>query len=174
MRCVYRICIYSVMCILGCGHTVSARSRCVGCPRNRAHHAEHQRVHTPHAQTPIYAAMYDSSVSEFARLLREYDIVTNLHVPITIFAPINVALSLQDIRGMEKGRIRQLLRRHIVAGYMLPDTLADGARLRNLEGDELVFARDGEDFTIADVDIHRHRETPHAVIYHIDGIISSS
>lgn len=171
MRCIFRMCIYTLICLYGNG--MSARdmfqSCCHKCTRRPERHQ--QRVHKPHEEAPIYAAMYDSAVSEFARLLREYDVITNVHVPITIFAPNNVVLPLARIRQMDPEQIRRLLRRHIVAGYMLPHVLADRAQLRTLHGTQVAFTRDDEDLTIADVDIQRHRETPHAVIYHINGVI---
>ncbi len=137
-------------------------SRCPCGYRRRA------RVRSPLCQSPLYKAMYDSAVSEFARLLREECLLDELTTPVTIFAPVNAKLRMQKLRNMGRSAVRDFIRRHIVPGYIVPKTLADGAELRNLHGEDLALTRDDDDeLYIADVRIYRHRETPHAVLYHI-------
>lgn len=139
--------------------------------QQRRHARMRSRVHKPSCGNPLCEAKYDSAISEFMRLLCEYNIIQKLSVPVTIFAPKNGALAMKTLRHMSSSQVRTFLQRHIVVGYILPRTIVEEADVRNLNGEELTFTRDDDELEIADVRIERHRETPHAVLYHISQAI---
>ena len=121
----------------------------------------------------IYDALYNTSASEFARVLREHDIITDMDFPITIFAPSNTAVQLVRFRDMDTQSQKAFIRSHIVSGAILPNTVAGTAHVMNMHGSKLrlVYDMQTNTYTVNDAPIQAYMRVPGVVIYLVDNTV---
>ena len=135
------------------------------------------------AQAQIDLVETASAISDFSTLVTAVDAAGLVEVlsgdgPFTVFAPTNDAFdalpagALDALLADPQGALSQVLLFHVVPGRVNAADISDGLTLETAQGEELVFAVDGDSVTVNGVTIAlADVEASNGVIHVIDAVL---
>ncbi|MBI1296100.1 SH3 domain-containing protein [bacterium] len=135
------------------------------------------------AQAQIDLVQTASAISDFSTLVTAVDVAGLVEVlsgdgPFTVFAPTNDAFNALPAGALDalltdpQGALSQVLLFHVVSGRVNAADISDGLTVETAQGEELVFAVDGDSVTVNGVNITlTDVEASNGVIHVIDAVL---